>query len=116
MSDKELDDLIRNRRFTMLDLYGHASYHKHIDAGEKYYYVFQSDTPEVRLTGKNKILITITGTRSGVAFYTVEGHPEMEFHFDKNSAMGAFLEPDTPDRELIRKMYEEKEYMETHFI
>lgn len=116
MSDKELDDLIRERRFTLRDLYGDKSYHKHIYSGEKYYYVFQTDTPEVRLVGKDKILITITGTRSGVAFYTVEGHPEQEFHFDKNSAMGAFLEQETPDKEQIRKLYEDRKYMETHFI
>jgi hypothetical protein len=116
MSDKELDDLIRNRRFTMLELYGRASYHKHIDCGDRYYYLFMADSEEARLAGKGKVLITITGTRSGVAFYTIEGHPEKEFHFDLQSAMGAFLEPEAPDRELIRKMYEEKEYMETHFI
>lgn len=109
MTDNELRAFVRAGRLTLGDIYGNRSYHKHVESGEVYRYVFGDDTEEARLTGKNAIDITITGIRSGVAFYTVEGHTEKEFHFDLKSVMASFLEPINPDVDTIRELLEKRE-------
>lgn len=102
-------DEILKRRYTLKDIYGERSYHKYVEVGEKYKYLFSSTSEEALLTGKCYLEITITHIRSGVAFYTIEGHPEKEFHFDLKSALCAFCEPQNPDVELINKLIKEKE-------
>ena len=96
-------------RYTLKDIYGENNYHKYIEFGEKYKYVFGCTDKEALLAGKQYLEITITGIRSGVAFYTVEGHPEKEFHCDLKSIMCAFFEPQNPDVELINKLIKERE-------
>ncbi len=100
---------ILKRRYTLLNIYGERSYHKYVETGEKYKYVFGSTSDEALLAGKEYLEITITGIRSGVAFYTIEGHSEKEFHCDLKSAMCAFFEPQNPDIELINKLIKDKE-------
>ena len=100
---------ILKERYTLIDIYGERSYHKYVEFGEKYKYLFSSVSEEALLAEKEYLEITITGIRSGVAFYTVEGHPEKEFHCDLKSARCAFFEPQNPDIELINKLVKEKE-------
>ena len=100
---------ILKARYTLKDIYGERSYHKYVEFGEKYKYLFSSTSEEVLLAGKCYLEITITCIRSGVAFYTVEGHPEKEFHCDLKSARCAFLEPQNPDVELINKLIKERD-------
>jgi hypothetical protein len=83
---------ILKERYTLKDIYGERSYHKYVEVGEKYKYLFSSTSEEALLTGKCYLEITITHIRSGVAFYTIEGYPEKEFHFDLKSALCAFCE------------------------
>jgi hypothetical protein len=96
-NDKELlqraREYFEHNKYVLRDIWGDREYYKHIEAGDKFYYVFSSDSEESRLAGYTKVLITITGVRSGVAFYTLENHPEKEFYFALKSPMGAFLEP-----------------------
>ena len=86
-------EYFKNNKFVLRDIWGDKYYHKHIETGDQFYYVFSSDSEESRLAGFDRVLITITGVRSGVAFYTLENHPEKEFYFALKSPMGAFLEP-----------------------
>lgn len=102
-------DEILKKRYTLIDIYGERSYHKYVEVGEKYKYLFNYTSKEALLSGKCYLEITITHIRSGVAFYTIEGHPETEFHCDLKSAMCAFCEPQNPDVELINKLVKEKE-------
>ena len=102
-------DEILKERYTLKDIYGERSYHKYVELGEKYKYLFSTISEEAILVGKCYLEITITGIRSGVAFYTVEGYPEKEFNCDLKSAMCAFLEPQNPDIELINKLIKERE-------
>ena len=100
---------ILKERYTLGKIYGEHNYHKYVESGEKYKYMFDSGSGEAILAGKCYLEITITGIRSGVVFYTVEGHPEKEFHCDLKSVMCAFFEPQNPDVELINKLVKEKE-------
>ena len=100
---------ILKERYTLKDIYGECNYHKHVEFGEKYKYMFSANSEEALLAGKCYLEITITGIRGGVAFYTVEGHPEKEFHCDLKSVMCAFFEPQNPDVELINKLVKERE-------
>ena len=100
---------ILKERYTLKDIYGVRSYHKYVESGEKYKYLFSATSEEALLAGKEYLEITITCVRSGVAFYTVEGHPEKEFHCDLKSAMCAFFEPQNPDVELINKLIKERD-------
>ena len=102
------EEILENR-YTLKDIYGERSYHKYVESGEKYKYMFNSVSDEALLAGKCYLEITITGIRSGVAFYTVEGHPEKEFHCDLKSAMCAFFEPQNPDVKLINDLIKDKE-------
>lgn len=97
---------ILKERYTLKDIYGERSYHKYVEVGEKYKYLFSSTSEEALLNGNCYIEITITYIRSGVAFYTIEGHPEKEFHCDLKSAMCAFFEPQNPDVVLINQLKE----------
>lgn len=99
---------ILKERYTLKDIYGERSYHKYVESGEKYKYLFSSTSEEALLTGKCYLEITITHIRSGVVFYTIEGHPEKEFHCDLKSAMCAFLEPQNPYIVLINQLKELK--------
>ena len=99
---------ILKKRYTLKNIYGEHSYHKYVEFGEKYKYMFSTTSDEALLAGKCYLEITITGIRSGVAFYTIEGHPEKEFHCDLKSAMCAFFEPQNPDVELINKLIKER--------
>ena len=101
-------DEILKERYTLKDIYGENNYHKYIEFGEKYKYLFDSASKQAILAGKGYLEITITGIRSGVAFYTIEGHPEKEFHCDLKSIMCAFFEPQNPDVELINKLIKDR--------
>jgi len=109
MENNMTKEEILKERYTLKDIYGEHSYHKYVEFGEKYKYMFSSGSGEALLAGKCYLEITITCIRSGVAFYTVEGHPEKEFHCDLKSAMCAFFEPQNPDVELVNKLIKEKE-------
>lgn len=100
---------ILKERYTLVRIYGERSYHKHVEFDEKYKYLFSAASEEALLAGKDYLEITITCIRSGVAFYTVEGHPEKEFHCDLKSAMCAFFEPQNPDVELINRLIKERD-------
>lgn len=100
---------ILKERYTLKDIYGERSYHKYVEVGEKYKYLFSSTSEEALLTGKCYLEITITHIRSGVAFYTIEGHPEKEFNCHLKSAMCAFFEPQNPDVELINTLVKARE-------
>lgn len=97
-------DEILKKRYTLKDIYGERSYHKYVEVGKKYKYLFSSTSEEALLSGKCYLEITITHIRSDVAFYTIEGHPEKEFHFSLKSAMCAFCEPQNPDVILINQL------------
>ena len=100
---------ILKERYTLKDIYGEHSYHKYVEFGEKYKYLFDSASKQALLAGKCYLEITITGIRSGVAFYTIEEHPEKEFHCDLKSIMCAFFEPQNPDVDLINRLIKERE-------
>ena len=106
--DKTIEN-VKNAGFCLKEIYGLKTYHKHIEIGEQYRYKFDNDSPEALLAGKTYITITITGVRSGVGFYTIEGHSEKEFWFALKSPMGAYLEPVNPDTDLIIELIKAKQ-------
>lgn len=61
---------------------------REIKVGDVYSYVFSRNSTEFETVGEKDLDIKITYIRSGVVFYTVEGHPELgEKHFETGSYM-----------------------------
>ena len=70
---------ILKERYTLKDIYGEHSYHKYVEFGEKYKYVFGCTDKEALLAGKQYLEITITGIRSGVAFIPLKDTQKKNF-------------------------------------
>lgn len=84
-------------RTDLLSLFGRKDASNHVFVGRKFWYYFASTSDEFLLAKKHLLRFTITHIRSGVYFYILDDAPEVEFHCDKDSAIGVLMIVDELD-------------------